>query len=131
MICKHILQIHTIKGSNSSISYNSIQHKSAKLNGSKYCNITLTIQLNLSHLLNYQTVSNYSIYRKSFVCTQFKCQTVLFDQLIGPYQVLPLRVKVDLGAMTMKGILHIPQNSNITGGQPSGSLVSYPGYSLG
>ena len=30
-------------------------------------------------------------------------QTFLFDPLIGPYQVLPLQVRVDLGAMAMKG----------------------------
>ena len=39
MICKHILYIHIFKWSNSSISHNSIQHKSTKLNGSKYCYI--------------------------------------------------------------------------------------------
>ena len=27
---------------------------------------------------------------------------VLFDEEIGPYQVLPLRVRVDLGVMTMQ-----------------------------
>ena len=28
---------------------------------------------------------------------------VLFDPKIGPYQVLPLRARVDMGAMVMKG----------------------------
>ena len=35
------------------------KHKSTKLNGSKYCYVSLTIQLNISHLftqLNDQTV---------------------------------------------------------------------------
>ena len=36
--------------SNSSISNNSIKHKSTKLNGSKYYYVSLTIQLNISHL---------------------------------------------------------------------------------
>ncbi len=37
--------ILAVKWSNSSISNNSIQHKSTKLNASKYCNISLIIQL--------------------------------------------------------------------------------------
>ena len=34
---------------------------------------------------------------------QFKFQTVLFDPYTGPYHVLPLQARVDLGAMAMKG----------------------------
>ena len=30
-----------------------------------------------------------------------------------------------------KGVLHIPQNSSITGASQSDCLVSYPGHSLG
>ena len=56
-----------------------------------------TIQLSISHL---------------FVL--FKSQTVLFDSLIGLFKVLPLQVRMNLGAMAMKGILHSP-NSSITG----------------
>ena len=45
--------------------------------------------------------------------------------------MLPLRAKVDLGAMAMKGYLfRIPQTSSITGTSPSDCLVSYPGHSL-
>ena len=47
----------------------------------------------------------------SFVCTQFKCQTVLFDPQIGSYQVLPLQARVDLGAMVMKGYSTFPKAS--------------------
>ena len=47
-------------------------------------------------------ITNNLIKHQSFVCTQFKCQTVLFDPQIGPYQVLPLQVKVDPGVMAMK-----------------------------
>ena len=32
----------------------------------------------------------------------FRCQTVLFNPLIGRCQVLPLRARVDMGAMAMK-----------------------------
>ena len=34
---------------------------------------------------------------------------VLFNPLIGPYQVLPLWAKVDLGAMAMKGYSAFPK----------------------
>ena len=45
--------------------------------------------------------------------------TVLFDPLIGPYQVLPFQTSVNLGAMAMTGAL------------PSDGLMSYPSHSLG
>ena len=51
------------------------KHKSTKLNGFKYCYLSLTIQLNIS-LFIHSSISNNSIYNKSFVCTQFKFQTV-------------------------------------------------------
>ena len=35
--------------------------------------------------------------------TPFKCETFLLDPEIGPYQVLPLRARVDVGAIAMKG----------------------------
>ena len=67
-------------------------------------------------------------------------KTVLFQPIqlsintqfgsIWPYKVLPLRASVDLGAMAIKGVLHIPQSSSITGASPSDCLVSYPGYLL-
>ena len=45
----------------------------------------------------------------AFVCSQFKCQTVLFDPHIGLYQVLPLGARVDLGAMAMKEYCAFPK----------------------
>ena len=45
----------------------------------------------------------------SFVCTQFKCQAIFYPQ-IGPYQVLPLRVRVNLGAMRMKEDVIFPKD---------------------
>ena len=38
-----------------------------------------------------------------------RSQTVLFDPQIRPYQMLPLRVKMDLGAMAMKGYSIFPK----------------------
>ena len=50
-----------------------------------------------------------SILHKSFVCTHFKCQTVLFNSQIEPNQVLPLRAKVIQGVMAMKGYSAFPK----------------------
>ena len=62
MIYKRIFQIHTVKGSNSSISNNSIWYKS-KLNRSKYCYVLLKIQLNICDIytqLNLHTIKRSS-----------------------------------------------------------------------
>ena len=56
-------------------------------------------------------------------------QLVLFNPKKRPYQVLPFRARVDLGAMAMKGCFL--QSSSITGASPSYRLVSYPGLSWG
>ena len=82
----------------------------SKLNGSKYCNVFLTIQLNITHLfrrLNDQTVIFQTI--KFSISTQFRCKTDLFDQWIGPYQMQPLRERVDQGVIPMKGYSASPK----------------------
>ena len=56
---------------------------------------------------------------------------VLFNPQIGPYQVLPLRARVDLGAMAMKGYSAFPKAPALLEPSPSDCLVSYPGHSLG
>ena len=65
-----------------------------QLNVSKYSYVSQTIQLNISYLLpqlnDQTTISNYSIQHKSFLCSHFKCQTILFDTYIEPFQMLPL-----------------------------------------
>ena len=43
-----------VKGSNSSISNNSVYHKSTKLNGTKSCDESLSIQLNIRHLFTHK-----------------------------------------------------------------------------
>ena len=84
---------------------------STKLNGCKYFYVSLGIQLNILYLFTVRW-SNSSIqtiqFCMSFVCTQFKCQTVLFDPEIGPYQGLPLQARVDVGAIAMKGYSIFP-----------------------
>ena len=73
---KHQSFVYTVKWSNSSIS---------------------TIQFSTNHLLAISLNFNHFY---------FKCQIVLFDSLIGPFQVLPLRVRVGVRAMAMKGPPH-------------------------
>ena len=52
-------------------------------------------------------------------------QLVLFNPYGGPYQVLPFRARVDLGAVAIKGCSAFPK------ARPSDCLVSYPGHWLG
>ena len=49
---------------------------------------------------------------------------------MGPYQVLSLWARMDLGVMAMKWVLCICQSSSITGTSPSDCLVLYLGHSL-
>ena len=80
MTCKFILSGHTDKWSNSSISYNSIQNKSTKLNGCKYCYVSLTIQLDIVKQLNDLTILLLTVhFIISDLFSKFECQTVLLD----------------------------------------------------
>ena len=45
--------------------------------------------------------------------------------------MLPLRDRVDLGAMAMKGYSAFPKAPALLETSPSDCLVSYPGHSLG
>ena len=52
------------------------------------------------------SILSYSVYSIHFSISML---LVLFNPLIGPYQVLPLRARVDLGAMAMKGYSAFPK----------------------
>ena len=58
------------------------------------------------HTLNGKTVLFLSI---KFVYTQFKCQTLLVEKMIDPFQVLPIRVRVELWAKVLKGYYAFPK----------------------
>ena len=62
-------------------------------NGSNYCYMSQFIQLNVCHLFAHS----------------LNDQKVLFEQYIRPCQVLPLRVRVNLGAMAIKGYYSFPK----------------------
>ena len=55
-------------------------------------------------------ITHNSIKHHSFICTLLKCQTVLFNLLIEPYQVLPLQARVDMGTMVMKRYSAFPKS---------------------
>ncbi len=60
--------------------------------------------------LNDQTVLFLTIqFNRSHLFALSLCQTVLFDPLIISYQMLPLQVRVDLGAMAMKEYSAFPK----------------------
>ena len=52
------------------------------------------------------SISSYSVYSIHFSISML---LVIFNPYIGPYQVLPLRARVDLGAMAMKGYSVFPK----------------------
>ena len=88
----------------------------------------LTIQFCISTLfkckysLIFRNISIWAIQFSQTVLIQtfqfsISVQIVLFNPQVGPYQVLPFRARVDLGAMAMKGVLHSPKlqdYSNLT-----------------
>ena len=95
---------------------------STKLNGSKYCYVSVTIQLNISHLF-----------------TQLNDLTVQFQSIrfwISHLFAHSLNVKQFYlthgrsGTNGNEGLLRIPQNPSITGALPSDCLMSYPRHSL-
>ena len=87
------------------------QFNLAEDNNVKWFQVLLTITNNSNKhqsfaykQINDQTVLFQAIqFSMLLVCIQFKCQTVLFDLKIRPYQVLPLRTRVDLGVMVKRG----------------------------
>ena len=84
-----------------------------QLNGFKYCYVSLTIQLNISHLLS-----------------QFKSQSSIWpiDMILSDVSNSDPSGAWNYGN---EEVLHIPQSSSITGTPPSDYLVPYPGDSLG
>ena len=87
------------------------KYKSTKLNRSKYRCISLTIQLSIDYLfiqLNDQIAIFLTVqFSKSFICTQFKYQTVRFN----PYQVLPLLTRVSYLGHSLMRVLPLHKNA--------------------
>ena len=87
---------------------------SSLLNGFEYCYLSLTFQLNISHFFTHKwsnsSISNNSISYKSFVCTRFKSQTVLFDPQIGPLSGVITLGQSGPGSSGNEEVFHIPQD---------------------
>ena len=107
------------------------KHKS-NLNGYNHCYVSLTIQVNISHLFTHieisnSSISNDSVLHKSFVCTEFKFQTNIEKALA--HATSPGQSRS--GGVGNEGVLRISQSSSITGASPSDCLMSYPGHLFG
>ena len=74
------------------------------------------------------SISSNSVEHKSFVSTQFKCQTVLFDPFIN-HRFDLIRCYLS-GSDGNETVFCIPQSSSITGPSPSDCLVSSPEHSF-
>ena len=55
-----------------------------------------------NYSIRHQSFVYIQVNERSFVCIQFKCQTVLFDAYIESYQVLPLQARLNLREIVMK-----------------------------
>ena len=78
-----------------------------KLNGFKYCYVSLTVQINISHLftqLNDQTILFLMVhFSTGHLFALIKMWTCSIVPLIGFYQVLLFWAREYLGAISMKG----------------------------
>ena len=73
-------------------------------------NNSIKHQLFVYTQLNDQTFLFLTIqFGMSFVCTQFKCQTVQFNPYTGPNQVVLPQVRADQRTMAMKGYSTFPK----------------------
>ena len=83
-----------------------------KLNSSKYYKVSQANQLNISHLF-------FTVKCKNCKFKRFSWANLQFDPYIGPYQVLQLRDRVNMGNDGNKGIFCILQICSITGASSS------------
>ena len=98
---------------------------STKLNGSKYCYVSLIIQLNITHLftqLNDQIVLFQAI---QFSISHLFALSLNAKQFYLIHRLDPFRCYQS----GPEGVFYIPQSSSITGHLPSDSWVSYPRHS--
>ena len=102
--------------------------------------------------MNNSSILNHSVLYKSFTCTQYICQNILFKSQTVLFQAIQFSINTQLssicpkdrtlsGSITPgpsgpgsdgKGELHLfPQSFSITTASPSDCLVSYRRHSLG
>ena len=73
------------------------------------------------------SISSNSVKHMSFLCTQFKCQTVLFDPMDRTLLRATTPVQSRPWSDNYKGVLHIPQSSSLTEASPLDWLMAYLG----
>ena len=69
---------------------------------------------------------NNSVLHRSFVCTQFQCQTVVFEPRIKKLSDVTSPDESGLGSDERAPCIH--QSSCITGASASDCFISYPGH---
>ena len=115
------------------IIYMICKHKSAKLNGSKYCYISLTTQLNISYRFK------HSDQIVLFQTIQFSINH-LFTLNLNVSNIWPIDKTLsdattpgqnESGSNGNESVFSILQSSRITGASPSDCLMLYPGYLSG
>ena len=114
---KYRFCLHTVKCKNSSILNNSVQCKYS-FNAKKTVlfqiiqfSVSMQFKCKYGLIVKNISISNYSVYSRLGHTVQFSISMpfVLFNPLIGSYQVLPHRARMDLGAVAMKGFSAFPK----------------------
>ena len=132
---KHQLFVYT-QWKGQTVLFQTIQfNKSTKLNGSKYCQISLTIQLSISHLFTQLNDQTFLFQTIQFSMNHLFAHSLNVKQFCLTHRLDPIRCyhssQSGPGNNGNEGVLCIPQSSSITGASSSDCLVSYIGHSLG
>ena len=95
--------------------------KSTQLNSFTYCDVSLKIQLNISHLFYTQLNDQAILFNISHLFAH--SLNVYIYPLIRPFQVLPLWARLDLGVMAMKEYSAFPKAQALL--EPHHQIVQY------
>ena len=95
-----------------------------KLNDSKYCYVSLTVQLNISYLFTHSWMLKTILFS---ISAQLKYSIPPIDRTLSDTTTLD---QSGPGSDGKEGVLCIPQSSSITRTSPSDCLVSYLRQSL-
>ena len=95
-----------------------------KLNGSKYCYVLLTIQLNINKLV-YKELNDLAVLFS--VSWQNECQLSIWPIDVSLFEATPGQSV----SVCNEGLIYIPQSSSFTQASPLDYLGSYLGHSLG
>ena len=87
--------------------------------------LNVSTQFNCQKTFRFQAIQLSQTVLIQTIQFSISTQVVLFNPLIGPYQVLSFLAKEDLGEMAMMVYSEIPQSPRVTGTSPLDCLVLY------